>query len=281
MSPPPGKTLAIVAGGGELPLAIAQCVRGRGRDVFVLALKGAADEWVEAWPHEWIALGEVGKGFKALAAHDCGEVLLAGKLARPKFSDIKLDAKAVFVAPRVIAASFKGDDALLRSVVDIFERESIRVISTVEAAPELLAPAGRMGRVAPSPESEDDIATAFKIVCTLGALDIGQAAAVCDGLALAVEAAEGTDAMIARIANLPEHLRGTAAKRRGVLVKALKPTQDRKTDLPVIGVQTVREVAAVGLAGIALEAGGALILGKSAVIAEADRLGLFLVGVAP
>ena len=275
------QALGIVAGGGELPLAIAESARGRGRDVFVLALKGAADEWVNAWPHEWIALGEVGKVFKALSAHDCGEVLLAGKLARPKFSEIKLDAKAVFVAPRVIAASFKGDDALLRAVVDIFEREGIRVISTVEAAPELLAPTGRMGRIAPSAESQDDIATAFEIVRTLGALDIGQAAVVCGGLALAVEAAEGTDAMIARVANLPEHLRGAAAKRRGVLVKALKPTQDRKTDLPVIGLQTVREVAAVGLAGIALEAGGALILGKSAVIAEADRLGLFLVGVAP
>ena len=281
MSPTPGKALGIVAGGGELPLAIAESARGGGRDVFVLALKGAADEWVKDWPHEWIALGEVGKGLRALAAHDCGEVLLAGKLARPKFSDIKLDAKAVFIAPRVIAASFKGDDALLRSVVDIFEREGIRVISTPEAAPDLLAPAGRMGRVAPSAENQDDIVTAFQIVRALGALDIGQAAVVCDGLALAVEAAEGTDAMIARVANLPEHLRGTAAKRRGVLVKAPKPTQDRRTDLPVIGVQTVREVAAVGLAGIAVEAGAALILGKSAVIAEADRLGLFLVGVLP
>jgi len=276
-----GGALGIVAGGGELPLAIAQSVRESGREVFVLAINGWAEAWVEDWPHEWISLGEVGKAFKALAAHQCGEALVAGQVARPKFSEIKLDAKAVLVAPRVIAASLKGDDALLRSVVDIFEREGVRIVSAAEAAPGLLAPEGRMGRIAPSRESEEDIAAAFRIVRAMGALDIGQAAIVCEGLALAVEAAEGTDAMVARVANLPEHLRGTPAKRRGVLAKAPKPIQDRKTDLPVIGVQTVQNAAAVGLAGIAVEAGGALILGKRAVIAEADRLGVFLVGVAP
>jgi UDP-2,3-diacylglucosamine hydrolase len=281
MPPESAKTLGIVAGGGELPLAIAESARQSGREVFVLALAGSADEWVSSYPHEWASLGEAGKVVKALRAHDCGEVLLAGKLARPNFSNLKLDAKGVLVAPRVIAAARKGDDALLRAVVDLFEREGFRIVGTAEAAPGLLAPQGQMGRVAPSQQSEEDIATAFKIVRAMGTLDIGQAAIVCDGLALAVEAAEGTDAMVARVANLPEHFRGTPAKRRGVLAKAPKPIQDRKTDLPVIGVRTVRGAAAVGLAGIAVEAGGALILGKRAVIEEADRLGLFLVGVAP
>jgi len=273
--------LGIVAGGGELPLAIAESVRESGREVFVLAINGWAGAWVEDWPHDWISLGEVGKAFKALAAHQCGEALVAGQVGRPKFSDIKLDTKAMLVAPRVIAASLKGDDALLRSVVDIFEREGVRIVSAAEAAPGLLAPQGQMGRIAPSRQSEEDIEAAFKIVRAMGAHDIGQAAIVCEGLALAVEAAEGTDAMVARVASLPEHLRGTEVKRRGVLAKAPKPIQDRKTDLPVIGARTVQNAAAVGLAGIAVEAGGALILGKRAVIAEADRLGLFLVGVAP
>lgn len=187
----------------------------------------------------------------------------------------------MLVAPRVIAASLKGDDALLRAVVDMFEREGLRAIGVTDAAPGLLAPPGLMGRVVPNAENQDDIAAAFKIVRAMGALDIGQAAVVCGGLALAVEAAEGTDATIARVGTLPEHLRGTQDKRRGVLVKAPKPIQDRKTDLPVIGVATVKNVATVGLAGIALEAGGALILNRKAVIAEADQLGLFLIGVAP
>jgi DUF1009 family protein len=280
MPPASAKALGVVAGGGELPLAIAESARESGREVFVLALTGSADEWVSSYPHEWASLGEAGKVIKALRAHDCSEVLLAGKLARPNFSSLKLDAKGMLMAPRVIAAARKGDDALLRAVVDLFEREGFRVVGTAEAAPGLLAPQGQMGRVAPSRESEEDIAAAFKIVRAMGTLDIGQAAVVCGGLALAVEAAEGTDAMVARVADLPEHFHGTPAKRRGVLAKAPKPIQDRKTDLPVIGVQTVRNAAAVGLAGIAVEAGGALILGKRAVIEEADRLGLFLVGVA-
>ena len=214
-------------------------------------------------------------------AHDCNEALLAGKLARPKFSEIKLDTKAVLLAPRVFAAAFKGDDALLRSVVDFIEREGLRVIGAADAAPGLLAPHGRWAESSPSEENDDDIATAFKIVAAMGALDVGQAAVVCEGLALAIEAAEGTDAMVLRVAGLPETIRGTPSRRRGVLVKAPKPTQDRKTDLPVIGTATVRNAASVGLAGIAVEAGGALILGKRAVIEEADRLGLFLVGVVP
>jgi hypothetical protein len=277
----PRKALGIIAGGGELPLAIAESVRERGRGVFIVALTGSADAAVEAYPHEWASLGEVGKALKLLRAHDCDEVLLAGILARPKFSEIKLDAKGMLVAPRIIAASFKGDDALLRSVVDVFEREGLRAIGAAEAAPGLLAPAGVMGRVEPNAQNRDDIERAFKIVRAMGALDIGQAAVVCDGLALAIEAAEGTDATVARVGTLPEHIRGTRDKRRGVLAKAPKPIQDRKTDLPVIGLATVQKAAAVGLAGIAVEAGGALILNRKAVIAEADRLGLFVVGVAP
>jgi DUF1009 family protein len=145
----------------------------------------------------------------------------------------------------------------------------------------LVADEGVLGQVAPSPEHRADIEQAFKIVHALGGLDVGQAAVVCEGLALAVEAAEGTDAMLSRIGNLRESLRGTADKKRGVLAKALKPTQDAKTDMPVVGVETVRNAHAAFLAGIAVEAGAALILDKQAVAAEADRLGLFLVGVKP
>jgi DUF1009 family protein len=271
--------LGIIAGGGDLPLAIAESVRDHGGEVFIIALAGAADAWVESWPHEWASLGEVGKVLKALRGARATDVVLAGKLGRPKFHEVRLDAKGVLVAPRIIAAARKGDDALLRSILELMEREGFRPVGSAEAAPGLLAPVGVIGANKPSKDAQEDIATAFQIVRTMGSLDIGQAAVVCDGLALAVEAAEGTDAMIARVGTLPDRIRGTPADRRGVLVKAPKPTQDRRADLPVIGVQTVLNAAAVGLSGIAVEAGGALILRKRAVIAEADALGLFLVGV--
>jgi DUF1009 family protein len=269
--------LGLIAGGGDLPKAIAESVRDSGRAVFVVSV--GADNWVEEFAHERLSLGDVARLFKALKNAGCTDIVLAGKQARPKFSEIKLDAKAVMIAPRIIAAARKGDDALLRAVVDTFAREGFNALGAHEAAPGLLAGAGVMGRVKPSLEDEEDIAAAFAIVRTLGQLDVGQAAVVCEGLPLAVEAAEGTDAMIARVGTLPAHFRGDGKHRKGVLAKAPKPIQDRKTDLPVIGVATVRNAAAVGLKGIAVEAGGALILGKRAVIEEADKLGLFVVGV--
>ncbi len=271
--------LGIIAGGGELPRAIAMSARAGGRVVFVLVLAGMTDEWAKEFPHESVALGELGRAMKAFKAHGCSDVTLAGKVQRPKFSEIKLDTKAMLAAPRVIAAALRGDDALLRAVVDMFEREGLRVVGAAEAAPDLIAKPGVMGRVMPNPENASDIVLAFEIARAMGEFDVGQAAIVCAGLPLAVEAAEGTDATIARVAHLPEHFRGAKGKPRGVLVKAPKPIQDGKTDLPVVGVQTVRNAHAVWLAGIAVEAGGALIVDRDAVVAEADKLGLFLVGV--
>ncbi len=274
--------LGLIAGGGELPRAVAQAVRAAGRDVFVVPLVGSVTEdWVKDFPHEFLSPGEPGRIVKAMKSAGVSQVLLAGRVDRPKFSEMKLDAKGMLLLPKAIAAAKKGDDSLLRFIVGICEDEGFAAVSVAEAAPALVAPDGLLGRVAPDGEHQADILKAFKIVHALGALDVGQAAVVCEGLALAVEAAEGTDAMLARIPSLRESLRGTADRKRGVLVKALKPTQDRKTDLPVVGVQTVRNAAAAFLAGIALEAGAALILDKAAVAAEADRLGLFVIGLKP
>ena len=274
------KNLGLIAGGGELPRAVALAARAGGRDVFVVALVGSvSNDWVKDFPHEFLTPGEPGRIVKALKGAGAGDVLLAGKVDRPKFSDMKLDAKGMLLLPKAVAAAKKGDDALLRFIVGICEDEGFRAVSVADAAPGLVADEGALGRVAPQEEHFGDILQAFKIVHALGALDVGQAAVVCDGLALAVEAAEGTDAMLVRISTLRESLRGSAAHKRGVLVKALKPTQDAKTDMPVVGVQTVKNAAAAFLAGIALEAGAALILDKAAVAAEADRLGLFVTGI--
>jgi DUF1009 family protein len=275
-------TLGIIAGGGDLPRAVAQSVRESGRDIFVMPLTGSVTEdWFTAYPHAWASPGAPGTAFKALKRAGVCDILLAGKVDRPKFSELKLDAKGILLLPKAIAAARSGDDALLRFVVGMFEDDGFHALSVAEAAPGLVCAVGPLGRLVPDADAKADIAQAFRIVRALGSLDVGQAAVVCDGLALSVEAAEGTDAMIARVIHLRQALRGTPAKRRGVLVKALKPTQDTKTDMPVIGVQTVERAAAVGLAGIALEAGGSLIVDKAQVAAKADELGLFVVGIAP
>jgi len=273
--------LGIIAGGGDLPVAVAEAAVDAGRPVFVVALRGAADEGIARFPHEWAGLGEVGKTLKLLREHNCSDITLVGRVARPRFSDIKVDGKGLLLLPKVIAAARKGDDALLRTLVASFDAEGFRTVGVEEAAPGLIAQEGVLGRVQPSADDAEDIALAVTVVRRLGALDVGQAAAVCEGLVLAVEAAEGTDAMIARVSSLPEAIRGTPAKRRGVLVKALKPAQDRKTDLPVIGVATVRNVASAGLAGIAIEAGRSLVINRRGIVEAANDAGIFVTAFAP
>jgi len=275
-------TLGLIAGGGALPRAVAQAAKAAGREVYVVALLGSVmEDWTNAFHHQFLSPGEPGRIIKALKEHGVQEVLLCGKVDRPKFNEMKLDAKGMLLLPKAIAAAKQGDDALLRFIVGICEDAGLTAISVAQAAPALVAGEGVLGAVAPNAEHRADIERAFKIVHALGALDVGQAAVVCDGLPLAVEAAEGTDAMLLRIPLLRESLRGTADKKRGVLAKALKPLQDAKTDMPVVGVETVKNAAAAFLAGIAVESGSALILDRAGVAAEADRLGLFVTGVKP
>lgn len=273
-------TLGIIAGGGELPLAIAESARDAGRDVFILALSGA-DEGLSRFPLENTGIGELGKSLSLLKKHACEEVTFAGRVSRPEWSDLKLDARGALALPKVAAAALKGDDALMRAMLAIFEKEGFRVVGTADAAPDLIASAGIYGRHKPDPQAQADIAQARDVVRRMGELDIGQAAAVADGLVLAVEAAEGTDAMLERLPLLSKNLRGTPQKRRGVLVKAPKPGQERRVDLPVIGVRTIELASAGGLSGIAVEAGGALIMRKSRIVEAADRLGLFVMAFEP
>ena len=273
-------TLGIIAGGGALPCAVARSAEDSGEKVFLLGLRGVADPEIDRFPHAWASLGEAGKMLRLLREKECKRVLFAGRVARPGFSELRTDAKGILLLPRIVAAARRGDDALLRSLSEILLEEGFSPVGIAEAAPALLAAEGQLGRVKPSAEDMRDIALGLKTVRALGTLDIGQAAVVCAGLVLAVEAAEGTDAMIRRAGTLPQAIRGTHEKRRGVLIKALKPTQDGQTDLPVVGVQTVTNAAEAGLAGIAIEAGRSVVVEQRQVREAADRAGLFLFGFA-
>jgi hypothetical protein len=269
--------LGILAGGGDLPVAIAESARAAGRDVLVLAMPGAEADFA-GYPREDIGIGELGRCFDLLHKHDCDTITLAGKVSRPDWKSIKLDARGMWVLPKVAAAALKGDDAIMRTMIGVFEKEGIKIIGTPEAAPELIATEGAYGRHKPDAQAREDIAQAFKIVRVMGEFDIGQAAVVCEGLTLAVEAAEGTDAMLSRLTELGRNLRGTPEARRGVMVKAPKPSQERRVDLPVIGMRTAELAAAAGLSGIAVQAGAALVVRREKIVEAADRLGLFVMG---
>jgi DUF1009 family protein len=275
------RKLGLVAGGGALPVSLAARCAGSGRPLFVARLKGMADPELAQYASAEIGIAEIGKLFSTLREQACEAVCFAGVVKRPDFAALKPDLRGLALLPGVIAAARHGDDALMRHLLGLFEREGFAIEGAHEVDQGLTLPLGPLGRYAAGPQHAGDLAQAIAAARTLGGFDIGQAVVVAGGLVLAVEAQEGTDAMLRRCAELPPHLLGAPGARVGVLVKWPKPIQDRRVDLPVFGPDTIERAAAAGLAGIAGEAGGVLLLRRDALIAAADRLGLFIEGMAP
>ena len=277
MAPP----LGLIAGLGDLPVAIAGNAAATGQGVYVVRLKGFEEPRLAGFPGCVAGLGEVGAVIERLKAAGCQDLVFAGNVSRPDFRNLKLDLKGLALLPKVLAQARQGDDALLRVLVAEFERQGFRVIGSETAHQALLAPHGVIAGPEPGAAALADIETGARVAAATGALDIGQGCIVCDGLVLAVEAQEGTDGMLRRCADLPDAVRGTPAQRRGVLVKRPKPFQERRIDMPTTGVSTIELAAAAGLAGIAIEAGGALMLNRPGMEAAAAQHGLFIFGFAP
>jgi DUF1009 family protein len=271
--------LGLIAGGGSLPVEIAEHCARSGRPLFVIRLKGFAGRELEPYAGAEIGLAELGKCFKALKRAGCHAICLAGQVNRPDFSALLPDLRGLAALPGAIAAARRGDDALLRFMIGEFEKEGFAVEGAHEVMDDLGLPAGLLGRAGPSEADQADIIKAMDVARAVGRLDAGQGAVVCRGHVLALEAAEGTDAMLARVADLPEELRGRPGAAAGVLAKAPKPIQETRVDLPTIGPATVDGVARAGLSGIVGEAGRLLVLDRDAVIARADELGVFILGV--
>lgn len=271
--------LGLIAGGGALPATLADQCLAAGRPVFVVRLRGFAEPALARFPGAEIGVAELGAIFAALRSAGCRSVCMAGTVTRPDFAALKPDLRGLRALPGAVAAARKGDDALLRFLLAEFEREGFAVEGAHQVAAALTLPPGALGRYAPTAAQQADVDRVMIVARALGALDVGQGAVVCDNLVLAVEAQEGTDAMLARVATLPPAIRGEPGRLRGVLGKALKPTQEARVDMPVIGPRTIEAAGAAGLAGVAGEAGRVLLVDGDAVRAAADRLGLFVLGV--
>ena len=272
--------LGLIAGGGDLPQAVAQRCDAEQRDLYVVRLDGFADPHLTRWPGDDFGMAQIGAILKALKKNDCGAVCLAGIVNRPDFKSLKPDLKGASLLPGIVSAAAKGDDALLRKILSVFEAEGF----AVEGADDILGgetlPAGALGAFTPTKDQLSDLKKALHVAEKSGELDIGQGAVVCDGLVLAVEAQEGTDAMLDRVAGLPADLRGRPGDARGALGKAPKPIQDLRVDMPVIGPRTLENAARAGLAGVGGIAGRLILIDRPAVIETADRLGLFVWGEA-
>lgn len=273
--------LGLIAGGGGLPVEIAMACQKAGRPLFVVRLKGFAGPELAEFPGADIGIAELGKCIRALKTAGCESVCFAGQVNRPDFAALRPDVRGLKALPGLIAAARHGDDGLLRALLQEFEKEGFRIEGADEAMGDLRLPLGPLGTIKPEARHEADIARALYVARELGRMDVGQGAVVCEGLVLAVEAQEGTDAMLRRVAELPQAIRGGDGGLRGVLAKAPKPIQETRVDLPTIGLATIQRAARAGLAGVVGEAGRLLVLDRSEVIALADDLGLFVLGVDP
>jgi DUF1009 family protein len=191
---------------------------------------------------------------------------------RPSLSELGLDWRGVQLFAKLGAAAL-GDNGLLAGIGRELEREGFRLIGASEILAGSVVMSGVLGRHQPDEQAQADIAHGIKVANALGVVDVGQSVVVQQGLVLGVEAIEGTDAMLQRVGPLRRDGLG------GVLVKIAKPQQDRRIDLPTIGPATVGLAAVAGLRGIAVEAGGAIILDPDDTVAAADAAGLFLIAL--
>jgi len=266
--------VAIVSGAGTLPRLLADKLAKDGTAYVIVAFEGHEPDWLVAHPHVIFPIEKPGKLLKHLKSESVHSVVFAGAMARPNVNPVRLDLLGARLAASLLGGRGKGDDATLREIARVFEAENLRVLAASDIYPALLPKAGIFTLAKPDKTDRADAARAAQLVATIGALDVGQGAVVARGLCLGLEALPGTDRMLAGIARMriemPEMVTG------GVLFKAAKPTQDRRMDLPAIGVETIRNAHVAGLKGVVIGADDVMVLDLDAVVAEADRLGLFL-----
>ncbi|PHR61412.1 MAG: UDP-2,3-diacylglucosamine pyrophosphatase [Robiginitomaculum sp.] len=270
--------IALIAGGGTLPHEVISGALQRNLSVYVAAMTGFAKMSDFDSPGGEFGLGEFKRMLKVFKAEKCTHIVMAGIIERPDFKSLKLDLRSLSLLPKVLKAAAKGDDALLSMIVSEFEKEGFYILAPQDICQTPLIQAGVLGAYSPTKKHQADIIKARETALLMGAHDIGQGCVVCNGLVLAVEAQEGTDKMLERVACLPENIRGNAETRLGVLSKRLKPEQEDRVDLPTIGPRTIELAAKAGLAGIVVEAGKAFVLDKEHVRTLADKHKIFVLG---
>ena len=266
--------LGIIAGGGTLPGQVAASAQAAGRRVFIAGLEGYAEPAVlVGYPHQFYRLGAAGAMIRAFRERGCTDLVMIGPVKRPSFLSLRPDAEGAKLLARIGKAAFLGDDGLLAAIVRVLSEEGFRVLGAHEILTDALAPDGLLTRRGPDAQAMADIKRGMDVLKVTGEADIGQACVVQQGLVLALETVEGTDAMLLRI---PSVARPGPA---GVLVKIAKPQQERRADLPTIGPDTMRHVLSAGLRGVAFEAGGTILAERRQTIEIADAAAVFLIGI--
>lgn len=274
------RRIGILAGGGTLPREIADSVAARGIPLHIVALDGEANADFGPYPVTRVNWGEIGRMVSTFKETGCTDLIIIGSVTRPDLGRIKPDlgfARALATVVGLILAG--GDDAVLRGVIAFFEGRGFRVVGAAELAPELVVGAGDFTPLPSDPSLMSDARTGFAIIAALGRFDIGQAAVVTGGRLEALEAAEGTDRMLQRLATQRRAEGRPQSESAGVLVKRTKPAQDSRIDLPAIGPHTITRALECGLCGVAVEAGRTLVANRSELLARAQASRISVTGI--
>ena len=271
--------LAVVCGGGSLPLTVADLAAKRGRPVVLFPVHGAADPAdFASRPHQWLYVGQLGRFVRLVRAAGCHDIVLIGSVVRPAFWQLRLDLRTLIALPRLAMAFRGGDNHLLSLIGRSMEGYGFRMVGAHEVVPEVLVPGGNLGHFQPTERDRADIALGLDYLRAAAPFDVGQAVVVANKRVLAVEAAEGTDAMLTRVAEMCASGRVRMPVGTGVLVKAPKQGQDLRFDMPSIGPKTVERAALAGLAGIAVLAGSTIVAEPAQLVEAADRAKIFVTG---
>lgn len=254
--------LALIAGSGALPAEVARAAKPD----LIANVHGAMPHGLDTSMS--FRLEKLGSFLAKLRSKGVTEVCFAGGVERPEISLTAIDARTLQYVPRMMSAMREGDDTALRTLLGIFEEAGFRIRAAHDLAPHLLPEAGlSVGRLYEGAEA--DASRAEAVIAAMGSVDVGQGCVVRKGQVLALEGKFGTDWML-------QSLRARPDNGGGLLMKAPKPTQDRRVDLPAIGPETVAGAASAGLEGIVIKAGGVMMLAPQAVREAAEEAGIFI-----
>jgi len=263
-------TIGLIAGGGQFPLLVAKGAAAQGNRVVAVFFKGHSNFEVDEYVEESVELklGQLNKLISFFNKNGVNKVVMAGTINKPKAFDIRPDFRA---AKLLFKLATKGDDVLLRTIANEFESEGMQVVGPHEYAPELLTPSGFLTKRKPNEVERSDLSFGWKIARDLGRMDIGQCVVVREGVVAAVEAIEGTDAAIKR---------GCELGGKGCcIVKVFKPGQEKRVDMPSIGLKTVQGMKDLGATCLGVEAGKSLFFDLDESIKFAEKHGITIVGL--
>lgn len=266
--------IALIAGGGALPQLVAHSAKEQRRDLFVVGLKGITDpQWITDYPHAWMGIAKFGHLYDIFKNEKITHALMAGHVHRPSFGELIPDWTGWKTIRRLQSQHLKGDDGILKFLANEIEQQGVTMIGADQVYRDGVMPEGTLTRAEPSKDDWADIRFALPTLQNWAENDLGQAIVVQQKMILGIEAIEGTATLINRCGSYQR------PGRKGILVKIKKPQQDRRLDLPTIGLETIKQCIAAGFAGIAIDAGNALFLQAPQAVEEANKHGLFIVGI--